>query len=360
MFYVSSRILFIIGFLLGTFISIKIQQYLNEPTESSLFSKINYENWFKSNNFERKFSKTGEPLQLESKILFDKIPIFCLILVRKENLFEAAKNTWTKRCNFVGHVNLTVPLKKPISFKKPSSKNTWITLCEALKNIPDNFKWILIVNDNTFAIMENLRFLLAGINPLRKLYLGHAVQFWNTIYNLGQAGIVLSRGTVLAFKKDVICKESNLLKNREDFQLGHELSNLNITVLDTRDQFNLSTFHPYNWNHLLFPTKNDYNFKSIFAPKCCSKFSVTFNAIDADKMYTYNYLFYSLKLTMEENLYQKKTDLSSDDEVWKKFLKDRNLPMNISQEAYYKEWEKIIESPDSFAKHMKREYHDEI
>ena len=57
-------------------------------------------------------------------------------------------------------------------------------------------QWILVAAEETFAIPENLRFYVAAKNSSDFHYLGHAMKFWNVIYNWADAGYVLSKGTL--------------------------------------------------------------------------------------------------------------------------------------------------------------------
>lgn len=93
---------------------------------------------------------------------------------------------------------------------------------------------------------------------------------------------------------------------------------MNITPTDTRDVRGLSTFHGFNLQKLFFPgstlTSNYYKM-SVYPVRCCSPHSITFKVLlcyqivgfmgnfcvviqvaDHDKMYSINYLLYTLQL----------------------------------------------------------------
>jgi hypothetical protein len=79
-------------------------------------------------------------------------------------------------------------------------------------------------------------------------------------------------------------------------------------------------------------------------------------AIEGDKMYTYYYLLYTVQLFRDGHFGNKLPSKQfTDDEVWKQFLKERNVSENITSEQYYKIWENLVDDPTSFAKHMKHE-----
>lgn len=109
--------------------------------------------------------------------------------------------------------------------KKSKENSTWSLLCRSLMRIEEDssYNWVLIVNDNTFAMLENLRLFVAPLNSSRNYYLGHAVQFWNRNYNAGQAGYVLSRGSLKELQNNLgnkSCLAETTYLNQEDFYIG--------------------------------------------------------------------------------------------------------------------------------------------
>lgn len=110
----------------------------------------------------------------------------------------------------------------PIRQEKISS--SWHLLCDSIRKIPVRFQWAIFLYDDTFAISENVRYMVAGLNPDEGHYLGHAISFWGTRYNVGQAGYVLSRGSIQALQKQFNSTEACIAGGRfwkqEDFYLG--------------------------------------------------------------------------------------------------------------------------------------------
>nr|CAI5837333.1 unnamed protein product [Callosobruchus analis] len=208
--------------------------------------------------------------------------------------------------------------------------------------------------------MENLRYHLAALNPSDKHYLGYAVKFWSTIYNSNDAGYVLSKGAVQSFQKAYLEKDclNHIYWNREDFYLGKYLTNLNITPIDIKDKDGLSIFHPYSWSHVFFPGENHYK-TGVFPARCCSKTSITFKGIEADKIYTYHYFLYKLQIFTNGTLGNLPMKSEPDEHVWRSFLKERNIhDENITADQYYKVWTDLINEPTSFAAHMKKDFVD--
>ncbi|XP_044754344.1 C1GALT1-specific chaperone 1-like protein [Coccinella septempunctata] len=360
MWCMNSHIIFTFGFLSGTIISILFQ------SKKQLFFKDN-DSYNQGITFKPLYARKYSSFDLlrygnhnfitESEYLFQSIKILCLIFVFKDKNFESIENTWGKHCNALE--KLYIDKTRSIFPSKSNARaNSWILFCEKVKKTPEYYNWLLVVNDDTYVIMDNLRYYLANKNSSENFYLGHPVKFWNTHYNLGRAGYVMSKG-VIAKMQISTCDNDISYRNKEDYLLGNYLKKLNISVMDTKDDFGLSLFHPYNLNRILFPVEN-HKFQSVYEAKCCSRNTITFNAMEASKMYTYHYLLYTLQLFYEGHLGNRKPEKPPDELVWQKFLKDQNLPLNITNEEYYNAWDKLIDSPDAFGRNMKREDYSDM
>lgn len=220
---------FLFGFLLGIILAICIYgnyQHLDVHLKKQIPT---YQAWSTSQILKRKpllwdilRYGNGGIYKLESNFLFKKIQVLCIIFVRKPKNFNAAKSTWIQNCNNLQSIVIKSKKNKYIALKRTKENSSWVLLCQTLKNITDQYNWYLIVNDNTFTILENLRYFVAPYNSSDNYYFGYPVQFWNTLYNSGQAGYVLSNGALKAVKRDLSENEcsTSAYWNREDFYLG--------------------------------------------------------------------------------------------------------------------------------------------
>ncbi|EFA10332.1 glycoprotein-N-acetylgalactosamine 3-beta-galactosyltransferase 1 [Tribolium castaneum] len=367
MFRFLQRPSFLTGIFIGVFsaVIVRISQIPNSgPPEPRVFDTSKYQKWFERTKLGRRpvpfdvLRYGNNSFHLESQYLRERIAILCVILVKTPRNADAVRATWGRSCNQLQFLNLTTERKKMPSIVKNRQESSWVSLCELLKTVPGQFGWVLVVYDYTFVLVENLRLFLGGLEPLDKHYLGHAVQFWSTVYNMGQAGYVLSQGAVRSFKQKFndksSCTKVLTYRNQEDYYLGKSLLSLNITPVDTRDSNGLSTFHPYNLHHVFFPEEKHK--LSVFPHRCCSPHTVAFQSIEGDKMYTYYYLLYTLQVFHYGELGNRAPPKTTeDDQIWKTFLKERDISEHISPEQYYKIWENIVDDPTSFARHMKRE-----
>jgi len=364
------RISFVVGILLGVLLAVYFKQSVIQKCDFNLKNDNKqktipaYEAWFNKQSSIKKsilwddVRYRNQTIFTESQYLFNKIKVVCIILIKSPKNFIAANETWATGCNSIMPIYLQIQ-NKIMPAKQPKESSSWVLLCSALNDIkPKDYKWVLVVKDSTFVIMENLRYYVAPFDANKRHYFGHPVKFWGVSYNSADAGYALSSGALKDFQKDVgknRCKE-NSYWNREDFYLGKYLANMNITPINTVDNEGLSIFHPYSWYHLFYPGDNYYK-TSIYPIKCCSKKSISFDAIESDKIYYFNYLLYKLQIFVygsRGNIPNR--DLLNDDKVWKQFLKEHGVhDNNIGSEQYYKLWENLVNSPDSFAQKLKNE-----
>lgn len=360
-----TRLNFIIGIALGVLLAVYFQQFKINGGQKSRKNDFLYQKWFKKEKLSRtKIAWDGlrysnKSYYLESEYLYNKVTILCIILVKHQKYLEAAKNTWIKGCNTIKPIVIETQ-NKIMPRKQSKDKSSWALLCNVLKSREiSTFNWVLIVKDTTFVIMENLRLLLAPLNSKKDHYFGHVAKFWGVNYNTGDAGYVLSDGALASFQKSIgneKCLE-NSYWNREDYYLGKYLKSLNITPINVIDEESLSMFHPYSWYHAFFPGEGYFK-NSAYPYNCCSKKSISFQAVEGEKMYTYNYLLYKLQIFSTGTKGNVKRNVSEieDKKVWKKFLKERSIiDENISSDDYYKLWENLIHDPNSFAQNMKKE-----
>jgi hypothetical protein len=106
--------------------------------------------------------------------LFLQVRVLCIVTTTPENHKKKAihvKRTWGKRCNKLIFASTSKDEKLgSIAFNvDPSRDGLWDKTKEsfkyAYKNHLDEFDWILKADDDTFVIMENLRYFLYAYSP---------------------------------------------------------------------------------------------------------------------------------------------------------------------------------------------------
>ncbi|XP_066957804.1 glycoprotein-N-acetylgalactosamine 3-beta-galactosyltransferase 1-like [Macrobrachium rosenbergii] len=124
---------------------------------------------------------------------------------------------------------------------------------EALKYLYDHhlndFDWFYKADDDTYAILENLRYVLTPYDPEFPIGLGErAIVNGNKAmsYLQGGAGYVLSRGALKIYGNVTYHNNSLCPMNRqggEDVLLGQCLTKSGILLGDTRDELGRHRFH---------------------------------------------------------------------------------------------------------------------
>ncbi|KAG8225853.1 hypothetical protein J437_LFUL004783 [Ladona fulva] len=301
----------------------------------------------------------------EADVLFKYIKIICVVFLRDDSKTKSVKDTWGSRCNdliFVGRPN-----NYSLPVIKIQAKSSWHFLCETLRILWNSrhksLHWALFVHETQFAIPENLRLYVSAYNYRHAYYMGHAVKFFGGIYNVAQAGYVLSRGAVAAIQKrfnsSEACISGGKYWKNEDFYLGKHLGSMGIYPEDTRDHYGRGRFHGYNFNQLLFPGKisafGSYWTRSLYPMKegrdCCSDYSITFHGTEPDKIYQHNYLIYRLKVFSRGGKFGNQPAYTPfpEESVWQNFLVEEGLKGKsfdgISSEEFYNIWRRKISDP---------------
>lgn len=329
-------------------------------------SNVTYLRWFHLQNATREVLSSEDVLYnresvfLESTFLQDLVSIYCIVLVRNEDYVETAKATWISGCNDYTFVNVASRMKRGrIAVKRTRDNSSWTLLCSSLLSVSGRFMWVLIVYENTFVIVENLRWFLASQLPSKHHYLGHSIEYWGVKYNSGEAGYVLSNASLNILKSTLnstFCSAKNVFLNKEDFYLGKSLGALNIFPADTRDSLGYTTFHKYHWQHELFPV--DFNFKtSTYPVLCCSPKSITFQVQSNNSMYLMDFLLYKLKVFEAGNRGNRPFESKVPDAViWKTFLKQQGIVnTNVSSEEYYRIWQRYVNDADTVMQKLKEQ-----
>ncbi|XP_066155152.1 glycoprotein-N-acetylgalactosamine 3-beta-galactosyltransferase 1-like isoform X3 [Euwallacea fornicatus] len=164
--------------------------------------------------------------------LSEDIRIICLVLTKPSNHFIKAvhiKSTWGKRCTkLVFASTQEEPVLPAIKLDIPEDRaHLWGKTKAALKHIYENYRgqydWVYKADDDTFAVMENLRYLLHYSHPSEPVYYGCRLKLRREglDYMSGGAGYALSREALRRFIEGLKCCSDTLISTH--YVKPHEL-----------------------------------------------------------------------------------------------------------------------------------------
>ncbi|XP_052247839.1 glycoprotein-N-acetylgalactosamine 3-beta-galactosyltransferase 1-like isoform X2 [Dreissena polymorpha] len=247
----------------------------------------------------------------EARRLEKEIRVLCWVMTSPENLESKAKHvrsTWARRCNkllFISSVtNKTFPA---IGIDVPEGRDhlTAKTM-KAFKYIyehhMDDADWFMKADDDTYVILENLRYFLSSQNTNEPIYFGH---HFKTIvkqgYFSGGAGYVLSKESMRRFgahgSNETVCRQDG---GAEDAEFGKCMENLGVKVGNSTDKLGRSRFHCFDPDTHLMGGYPDwyYQYDAHGAKKgreSISDYAISFHYVPVDKMYAMEFYIYHLR-----------------------------------------------------------------
>ena len=187
--------------------------------------------------------------------LFKKVRVLCWIMTAPENLDAKAKHvkaTWGKRCNkllFVSdHEDPSFPTVK-IQVEHGRDHLTAKTMAAfdyVYKNHIDDADWFMKADDDTYVILENLRYLLSSHEPTEPVFFGHHFKvIVKQGYFSGGGGYVVSKEALKRFgeRPNDKCASDN---GAEDVEWGRCMESLGVKTGDSRDSLGRTRFHCFD------------------------------------------------------------------------------------------------------------------
>ncbi|XP_067650006.1 glycoprotein-N-acetylgalactosamine 3-beta-galactosyltransferase 1-like [Haliotis asinina] len=250
--FTSKSTLVVYGFILGFITMVIVQPHLATKRNTGSWEGRELQEETIERLLREEKRRDGGDDRLARAVL-NRTRILCWVMIRDSNNIKARalRATWGKRCDKLLFFGVddefsAIDLRTQEG-KRYLAAKTFTSLKYIHKYHINDAEWFLKADDDTYIVMENLKYFLSDENPESPVYFGEFFNPFDTKYlryNSGGAGYVLSKEALRRFG------ELSLLRSvcsdpmgPEDKEIGYCLRHLGVAIGETRDRMGKSRFH---------------------------------------------------------------------------------------------------------------------
>ncbi|KAK6185047.1 hypothetical protein SNE40_007369 [Patella caerulea] len=249
----------------------------------------------------------------KAKRVLKQVKVACFITTQPSMIrskLAAVSNTWAPRIDKIFYLmtdNKTMNISFPnlllvniTNDRQHLTEKTVFAFKYLYKHHLNEFEWFLKADDDSYIIVENLKYLLSQYNSSKPIYLGHHFKHYSQNgYMSGGGSYVLSREALRLLVENGYnvpgrCRQKG---GAEDIETGRCLTKAGALVHSSVDNRDRESFHPMNiYGYIIGPLPKwivnyDRNQAKV-GNDCCSQLTISFHYTGPKLMSTLDFLLY--------------------------------------------------------------------